>query len=311
VLLGAHESVAGGLGNAFERGRAHGCEAVQIFARPKGTWRAPPLSAADAAAFRQARGDLAWPLLSHTSYLINVASADPVIREKSLTTLEEEMVRAESLGLDYVVLHPGAHLGDGPAAGIARAAAGLSQLMKRTRGFHARLLLELTAGQGSCLGCSFDELGCLLEQTRGGDRMGICFDTCHAFAAGYDLGNDAGYDAVWEAFAVRIGWSALRAFHLNDSKTPLGSGVDRHEEIGDGTMGLLPFWRLVNDRRFAALPAILETPSGADKLPSYGRNLARLRALIGAKRPTRAPRPPAATGRIAGEPKKPRTRRAA
>jgi deoxyribonuclease-4 len=297
VLLGAHESVAGGLANAFERGREHGCAAMQIFARPKATWRAPALVASDVAAFRQAHAATDWPLLSHTSYLINLGSADPVILEKSLTTLEDEMVRAETLGLDYVVLHPGAHLGAGPATGVARAAACLSQLMDRTRGFHARLLLELTAGQGSCLGCSFDELGQLLEQTRGGEQLGICFDTCHAFAGGYDLGSEAGYEAVWAAFEQRIGWAVLRAFHLNDSKTPLGSGVDRHEEIGDGTMGLYPFWRLVNDPRFAGLPGILETPSGADKLPSYARNLARLRALIGADRPAHQPRPPAPTGR--------------
>ena len=297
MLLGAHESVAQGLGNAFARGREDGCEAVQIFARPKATWRAPVLAAADIAGFRQARGDLPWPLLSHTSYLINLGTADPVIREKSLAALEDEMVRAESLGLDHVVLHPGAHLGAGAEVGLGRAAECLSLLMERTRGFHARLLIELTAGQGSCFGCSFDELGQLLERTRGGDQLGICFDTCHAFSAGYDLSSDEGYDSVWASFAARLGFSPLRAFHLNDSKTPLGSGVDRHEEIGDGTMGLLPFWRLVNDARFARLPGILETPSDNEKVRSYPRNLARLRGLIGAPRPTSAPRPPASTGR--------------
>jgi deoxyribonuclease-4 len=303
VLLGAHVSVAGGLANAFERGRADACEAIQIFARPKATWHAPALDPAVLAAFRQARGQSPGPLLSHTSYLINLGTGDPVILNKSVAALEDEMVRAESLGLDYVVLHPGAHLGAGVAVGVARAAENLSRLMERTRGFRARLLLELTAGQGSCLGCSFDELGQLLEQTRGGDRMGICFDTCHAFAAGYDLATDAGYDDTWARFAARIGWGPLRAFHLNDSKTPLASGVDRHEEIGDGTMGLYPFWRLVNDARFAKLPGILEMPP--EGLP---RNLGRLRALIGAPAPTTPPRPPATTGRIgktARKPKKP------
>jgi deoxyribonuclease-4 len=216
-----------------------------------------------------------------------------VFLKKSLAALQDQLVRAEALGLDYVVLHPGAHLGAGVAVGVARAAKHLSRLMERTRGFHARLLLELTAGQGSCLGCSFDELGQLIEQTRGGDRMGVCFDTCHAYSAGYDLANDAGYDAVWSSFAARLGWDTLRAFHLNDSKTPLGSGVDRHEQIGDGTMGLHPFWRLVNDPRFARLPGILEMPP--EFLP---RNLARLRGLIGAPAPTAPARPPATTGRI-------------
>jgi deoxyribonuclease IV len=289
VLLGAHESVAGGLCNAWERGVEDGCEAVQIFARPKATWRAPALLPDDVAAFRRARAAHAWPSLSHTSYLINLGTDDPVVREKSLATLHDEMVRAETLGLDYVVLHPGAHRGAGAAVGIARAAVALSEVMERSRGFHARLLIELTAGQGSCLGCSFDELGQLLEQTKGGDQMGICFDTCHAFSAGYDLSTDAGYDSVWAAFEARLGFAPLRAFHLNDSKTALGSGVDRHEEIGDGTLGLLPFWRLVNDARFAQLPGILETPSDDEKVRSYPRNLARLRALIGAERPTTPP----------------------
>jgi deoxyribonuclease-4 len=297
MLLGAHESVAGGLHTAFERGDGDGCEAMQIFARPKAQWRAPALDREALREFRTARGTRRWPLLSHTSYLINLGTVDPVILGKSTAALTDEMERAEALGLDYVVLHPGAHLGAGAQTGVARVAACLSQLMEHTRGFHARLLIELTAGQGSCLGCSFEELAQLLEQTRGGERLGICFDTCHAFSAGYDLSTDEGYDAVFTELGARVGLPALLAFHLNDSKTALGSGVDRHEEIGDGTLGLLPFWRLVNDARFANIPGILETPSGPDKLPSYARNLARLRALIGAKRPTEGPKAPAATGK--------------
>jgi deoxyribonuclease-4 len=151
------------------------------------------------------------------------------------------------------------------------------------------LLLEITAGQGSCLGCRFEELADMLEAAAGGDRLGICFDTCHALAAGYDLTTDAGYDAVFAEFDRLVGLDRLRAFHLNDSKTPLGSRVDRHQEIGDGYLGLLPFWRLVNDPRFADRPAVLETPSGSDKLPSFARNLQRLRALIGAPRPSMPP----------------------
>jgi deoxyribonuclease-4 len=297
MRLGSHESVAGGLSNAFERGREDGCEAIQIFARPKAQWRAPLLAEDDVRAFRKAAGVHRWPLLSHTSYLINLGATDEVILEKSLVALTDEMDRAEALGLDYVVLHPGAHLGLGADEGTKRVAAGLSDLMERTRGYHARLLLEITAGQGSCLGCSFDEMGQLLERTRGGEAMGVCFDTCHAFSAGYDISTNAGYDEVFAAFDRRVGLSTLRAFHLNDSKTVLGSGVDRHEEIGDGTLGLLPFWRLVNDARFADVPAVLETPSGADKQTSFARNLIRLRQLIGAPQPQQSPRPPAITGR--------------
>jgi deoxyribonuclease-4 len=174
--------------------------------------------------------------------------------------------------------------------------------MDRTRGFRARLLIELTAGQGSCLGCRFEHLERLLHDTRGGEAMGICFDTCHAHAAGYDLTSDAGYQAVFAELDRRVGLSAVRAFHLNDSKTPLGSGVDRHQEIGDGTMGLLPFWHLVNDPRFARVPGVLETPSGPDKQTSFARNLRRLRALIGAARPQAQPPPPTPTGRTTRRP---------
>jgi deoxyribonuclease IV len=285
MLLGAHQSVAGGMPNAIARGRQDGCEAVQIFARPSAQWRARPLPPEELSGFRSEHAAVGWPLLSHTSYLINLGSADPVVLGRSRAALEEEMVRAEELGLDYVVLHPGAHLGAGEREGVRRVALALGELLDRTRGFHARLLIELTAGQGSCLGCSFWQLEALLDETRGGERLGICFDTCHAHAAGYDLTSAEGYEATFAELEARVGLDAVRAFHLNDSKTRLGSRVDRHQEIGDGTLGLYPFWRLVNDARFADRPGILETPSGPDKLSSFARNLARLRALIGAPRP--------------------------
>lgn len=297
MLLGAHESVADGLALAIARGREDGCEAVQIFARPSAQWKARPLAPADVSAFRSEHAAVGWPLLSHTSYLINLAAEDALVLGRSIGALQEEMERAEELGLDGVVLHPGAHLGMGEAEGLRRVSAALGALMTRTRGFHARLLIELTAGQGSCLGCSLEQLERLLTDTPGGAQLGICLDTCHAFSAGYDLSSEAGYDATFDELTRRVGIEAVRAFHLNDSKTALGSRVDRHEEIGDGTLGLYPFWRLVNDPRFARVPGILETPSGPDKQPSFKRNLGRLRALVGAPRPEGGPRPPAATGR--------------
>ena len=297
MKLGAHESVAGGMFTAIERGRQDGCEAIQIFARPSQQWRARPFDPDEVSVFRSEHAAVGWPLLSHTSYLINLGSLDPLVLARSRAALEEEMTRAEELGLDYVVLHPGAHLGIGEEAGIQQVAAGLGELLRRTSGFRVQLLLELTAGQGSCLGCRFEQLEQLLTVTRGGDRLGICFDTCHAHAAGYDLTSEEGYDGVFAELDRRVGLRALKAFHVNDSKTELGSRVDRHQEIGDGTLGLYPFWRLVNDSRFADTPGILETPSGADKLPSFARNLQRLRALIGAPRPSQPPRPPALTGR--------------
>jgi deoxyribonuclease-4 len=289
MLLGAHESVAGGAATAIERGRADGCEAIQIFARPSAQWRARPFSPEEVSQFRSEHAQVGWPVMSHASYLINLCAPDPVILDKSRLAMEDELVRAEELGLDHVVVHPGAHLGCGEAEGVAAVARTLSWLHERTRGFRVRLLLEITAGQGSCLGCRFEEVAQILERTTGGHRLGVCFDTCHALAAGHDLTTDEGYDRVFADFQRTIGLQHLLAFHLNDSKTPLGSRVDRHQEIGDGFLGLLPFWRLVNDPRFATTPAVLETPSGSDKLPSFARNLQRLRALIGAPRPTMPP----------------------
>jgi deoxyribonuclease-4 len=295
MLLGAHQSVAGGTAGtsfalAIQRGRDDGCEAVQIFARPSSQWRSKPLVAEEVSMFRSERAAVGWPVMSHASYLINLAAGDPVILQKSRDALYEEMARADELGLDYVVLHPGAHLGLGADEGATAAAASLSDVHERTRGMRVMLLLEITAGQGSCLGCRFEELEAMLARARGGHAMGVCFDTCHAHASGYDLSTEEGYERTVEAFDRVLGLERLRAFHLNDSKTPTGSRVDRHAEIGDGYLGLLPFWRLVNDPRFARVPGVLETPSGPDKLPSFKRNLERLRALVGAARPAGSPR---------------------
>jgi deoxyribonuclease-4 len=290
MLLGAHESVAGGAFNAIARGRADGCEALQIFARPSAQWRSKPLVPEEVSMFRSEHAAVGWPVMSHASYLINICATDPIVLARSREALEEEMTRAEELGLDYVVLHPGAHLGCGADDGIAAGAATLSDVHDRTRGMRVRLLLEITAGQGSCLGCKFEEMEAMLAKARGGHTLGICFDTCHAHASGHDLSTEEGYERTFERFDRVIGLERLLAFHLNDSKTPTGSRVDRHAEIGDGYLGLLPFWRLVNDPRFAKIPGVLETPSGPDGLPSFARNLARLRALIGAPRPPGPPK---------------------
>ncbi len=299
MLLGAHESVAGGAFLAIERGRRDGCEAIQIFARPSAQWRAKEMAPEEISQFRSEHAAVGWPVLSHASYLINPCAADRLVRDRSLQALEEEMVRGEEMGLDYVVLHPGAHVGCGEEVGIAEVARTLSELHRRTRGFRVRLLLELTAGQGSCLGCRFEHLAAIMDATAEGDRLAICFDTCHALAAGHDLTTDEGYDRVFAQLDRLVGLDRVAAFHLNDSKAPLGSRVDRHQEIGDGYLGLLPFWRLVNDPRFARTPGILETPSGPDKQPSFARNLARLRALLGAPRPR--VRPPAQTADHPGQ----------
>jgi len=288
MRLGAHESVAGGAWNAVARGRADGCEAVQIFARPSAQWRTRPFAPDEVSMFRSELAAVGWPTMSHGSYLINPCATDPTVLSRSRDALTEELLRAEELGLDHVVIHPGAHLGCGEAGGVDAVAATLTEVHKRVPGLRVTLLLELTAGQGSCLGCTFEQLAAIIERTRGA-RLGVCFDTCHAHAAGYDLLTDEGYARTFEELDRLIGLPLLRAFHLNDSKTPAGSHVDRHQEIGDGFLGLLPFWRLVNDPRFRDVPGILETPSGPDGKPSFSRNLARLRALAGAPRPAEAP----------------------
>ncbi len=218
-------------------GKADGCEAVQIFARPSAQWRAKPFLPEEVSLFRSEHATVGWPTLSHASYLINLAAGDPAILDKSRDALADEMFRAEELGLDFVVLHPGAHVGAGVEDGVEAAADSLSDLDARTRGMRVRLLLEITAGQGSCLGCRFEEMEAMLSRARGGDRIGICFDTCHAHASGYDLSTEEGYERTFDAFTRVIGIDKLRAFHLNDSKTPTGSHVDRHAEIGDGYLG--------------------------------------------------------------------------
>jgi deoxyribonuclease-4 len=284
MRLGAHESVAGGAWNAIGLGRADGCEALQIFARPSAQWRTRPFAPDEVSLFRSELAAVGWPTMSHGSYLINPCATDATVLARSRDALTEELLRAEELGLDHVVIHPGAHLGCGDDAGVEGVAASLTEVHGRVPGLRVTLLLELTAGQGSCLGCSFEHLAAIFDRTRGA-RLGVCFDTCHAHAAGYDLLTDEGYARTFADFDRLLGLGALRAFHLNDSKTPLGSHVDRHQEIGDGFLGRLPFWRLVNDPRFAAVPAVLETPSGADGKSSFARNLVRLRAMEGAPRP--------------------------
>lgn len=299
MRLGAHESVAGGTWNAVARGQSDGCQALQIFARPSAQWRTRPFAPDEVSLFRSELASVGWPTMSHGSYLINPCAADATVLTRSRDALTEELLRAEELGLDYVIIHPGAHVGCGEAGGVQAVAASLSEVHQRVPGLRVTLLLELTAGQGSCLGCRFEQLAAIFDRTRGAARLGVCFDTCHAHAAGYDLLTDAGYAETFEEFDRLLGLGTLRAFHLNDSKTPAGSHVDRHQEIGDGFMGRLPFWRLVNDARFADVPGILETPSGPDGKPSFARNLALLRALEGAARPEEAP--PAQTKESGGK----------
>jgi deoxyribonuclease IV len=283
MLYGAHQSVAGGLHTAFERGKADGCAAIQIFTKSSGMWREPPLTDEAIRQFRAAHAAFGGHVMTHTSYLINLATDAPDILGKSIDALVAEIDRSSALGIPYVVLHPGAHLGFGEDLGITRIAESLDEVHERTRGKSAQILLENTAGQGTCVGHLFDHLGAIVERTKERERLGVCFDTQHAFAAGYDISHADGYAKLWEDFERAVGVSRIRAFHLNDSVKPLGSRVDRHEHVGEGNLGLPLFWRLMNDPRFRDIPAVLETAPDENK--SYAKEVALLGSLVGGGEP--------------------------
>jgi len=279
MLIGAHCSIAGGVHLALGRAEADGCEAAQIFTTHNTRWAPRPLPDEEASLYLSEAARLGVPVFSHTTYLINLASPDRALRERSMDALVEELERCETLGLLGAVLHPGAHMGDGEDAGLARIAASLGAVHRRTAGFGARVLLENTAGQGTGLGSDLGHLGRLLEQTHAGHRLGVCIDTCHALAAGYDLRDAAGYEAFVETLAREVGLERVLAFHLNDSKRALGTRVDRHEHVGQGELGLEPFRRLVNDARFAQVPAASELPPDEPGGYSFRRNVEALQSL--------------------------------
>jgi deoxyribonuclease-4 len=283
VKLGAHESIAGGFQTAIDLAEEDGCEALQVFTKVANQWKEPVADEAKARPFHEgvARLRLA-PVLSHVSYLVNLCSDDAALRARSADSLAMELRRSETLGIPYVVLHPGAHKGQGEDVGVAQVAAGLDAAYARADAdgrIAARILLEITAGQGSSLGHSFEQLALILGRARCAARLGFCFDTCHALAAGYDWTTEKGYADVFRSFDRAVGLDRLLAFHLNDSKKGVGSRVDRHEWIGDGEIGLEPFGRLVRDRRFAKHPGVLEIPPHDDDR-GYKQNLARLRKLV-------------------------------
>jgi deoxyribonuclease-4 len=273
-------SVSGGLDQSLIRGQAAGCEVIQIFSKNSNQWNAKPLTDSEVSNFKKTRDDTGvFPAMVHSSYLINLCSPDAAARQKSTDALWQELERAEALEIPYLVLHPGAHMGGGTEAGVAYAAACLDDVHRRADGFKTTILIELTAGQGTCVGHRFEEVGLLLRQVGDGERVGVCFDTCHVFAAGYDLRTPDQYEAVMANLDATVGLSRIRAFHLNDCKKGLGCRVDRHEHIGLGQMGTGPFISLLNDPRFFGLPMVLETPKGPDCQEDI-ENLARLRAMF-------------------------------
>ncbi len=260
-VLGAHMSIAGGVHRAIERGEALRCTALQLFTRNNVQWRAAPLAAEDCERFRTdwQRSHIG-PIVAHANYLIDLASAHKLVARRSLDGLIVELQRAAALGIRWVVLHPGCHQGAGEEKGLSQAAELARRALDATSGLAAGVLLETTAGQGTALGHRFEHLAWLLDAIGAPDRLGVCLDTCHVFAAGYDLRTAAGYRAVMGEFDRVVGLDRIRAIHVNDSKRELGSRVDRHEHIGRGKLGRLAFQILMRDARFAEVPKLLETP---------------------------------------------------
>ncbi len=279
MLLGAHMSIAGGVALAPERGEADACEAIQIFSRnPRMLRNTKPLAAEEVVAFREnvAAHHIARVVI-HANYLINLASPKKSMLKVSREAFVDELNRAQALGVRDVIFHPGAHMGKGEAAGLRAIAGSLDWCLAHADAPDVFAVLENTAGAGSVLGYAFEQIGEVVNASANPDRLGLCIDTCHTFAAGYDFRSREGYDALLRTVDAAVGLGRLRAFHLNDSKGELGSHQDRHENIGKGTIGLEGFRHLVNDARFAALPACLEYP-GDDA--GYRRNLRTLRSLI-------------------------------
>jgi deoxyribonuclease-4 len=275
-------SIAGGCHNALLSAQARGCDTVQLFTKNSNQWNTRALTDEEVKTFRKTlrQTGLRFPM-AHDSYLINLASPDEALYRRSLEAFVVEVQRAEQLGLSYLVTHPGAHVDSGEEAGLARVAAALDEVHGRCPRFRVQVLLEITAGQGSTLGYRFEHLQRILELAKKPERLGICFDTCHAFAAGYPLAPRKEYLATMRAFDRLIGLIRLRVFHINDSLKPFGSRVDRHAHIGKGHLGLEPFRLLVNDPRFRARPMILETPK--EEGPDHDMdavNLATLRGLV-------------------------------
>ena len=286
LLIGAHVSISGGLHKAFPLAADIGCTAMQIFTKNASQWNAKPLQDKEIQQFKAA-----WEasgirmVVAHDSYLINLASPDGELLEKSRSAMRIEVERCEQLGIPYLVMHPGSHVGSGEEAGLRRVAESFDAIHRQTAGFQAKILVETTAGQGTNLGWQFEQIARIFEHVAQPERLGVCFDTCHAFAAGYDIRTEAAYRQTMAEFDRIIGLARLNAIHVNDSVKPLGCRVDRHEAIGKEHIGLDGFRWLMNDPRLADIPKILETPKGGDPVASDQENLSKLRALLETEAP--------------------------
>jgi deoxyribonuclease IV len=280
MKFGAHMSTAGGVWKALERAEQVGADCCQVFVKNNMQWFGKPFSPPDVAQFAKALAarELAC-VFGHTGYLINLGAPPSPNRDQSLKSLIQEIQLATVLGLPFLVMHPGAHLGTGEAAGLEQAVQGLDEVFAATKGSHVRIALENTAGQGSCLGYKIEHLAEIFGRVKRPGRLGICLDTAHFFAAGYDIRSLKGWRSAMREVSSMVGLEQVLAFHLNDSKTELGSRVDRHAHIGQGKIGREGFRHIVNDSRFRNLPGCLETPKGKD-LREDIENLAVLRGLV-------------------------------
>ena len=277
--LGAHVSIAGGVKNAPLNGEKIGCEAIQIFTKNQRQWSAKPYEKKEIEEyFNNLSKVKIKKVVAHTSYLINLASPTEEIFEKSIDALIDDLERCNSLNIPFTIIHPGSHLGEGVEKGIERIIIGIERVFEKVK--RGAIALETVAGQGSNIGFKFEQLKKIMEGVKEKDRIFVCFDTAHAFEAGYDIKTQNGFKKVLDEFDKIIGIEKLCAFHLNDSKTPLGSNVDRHENIGKGFLGLEPFKFLVNNEKFKNHPMILETPGGDEMYIEDLKTLNLLKSLI-------------------------------
>ena len=279
ILVGAHVSIAGGLYKSVSRALEIGANTMQIFTKSNKSWFAKPILEQEALEFRKALLSAGLKkVMVHTSYLINLAAKNEEIRQKSIKALTEELERCELLGIKYLILHPGAHVGQGERIGIEKIAAGLDTVFASVAG-KSMILLENAAGQGTTIGATFEQLRAIYDQSSNQDRIGICIDTCHAFSAGFDIATRSGYQSFWESFRKTLGWSLLKAIHINDSKNEVGARLDRHEKLGKGNIPIQTFEWLVNDERLEGIPQVLETPIDQDYM-EYAEEIALLKSLV-------------------------------
>jgi deoxyribonuclease-4 len=280
VLLGSHVSVSGGVHTAFERAVRIGCTTMQVFVKNASQWVGKPLTGEDIEKYKRAQAKARIdPVVAHGAYLINLSAVSPATRRRSREALEDELRRCELLGIAGLIFHPGAHMGKGEDEGIRAIAESINHVHDRTPGFRTRTVLETTAGQGTALGHRFAQLAAIIDRVEAQERMGVCLDTCHLFAAGYPIHTAPGWESTMRELEETIGLHRVMAIHVNDSRREFGSRIDRHEHIGKGKIGLTGFQLMMNDPRLAALPKILETEKSVDMHEDV-ENMAMLRSLL-------------------------------